>query len=266
SLLAFNRPWNTPTAETVVDYQRQPPGLTEDETQIYNRMIVPKWLEELAPKDFLYDVQTAQFAGQDLSDPKSLADIDLEFFETLVFSRCNIGDSIERLSELKQVKALYFWDSTITDADCSHLSQVEQLNTLQIHSRNPQSPAPTDLAISELVKLQRLESLALSGSDLTGDGLKQLAELPSLRMLDVSGTKLTNDDVQHLLAFPSLVVVNLLNTAVDEQSIETLLKLPGEASVRLTASSEANKQAAEERLANQPVDTQSNVWIQLESP
>jgi hypothetical protein len=72
--------------------------------------------------------------------------------------------------------------------------------------------------------------------------------------------------MQLLLNFPELKSINLADTQVDEAAIPTLLQLKGEVFVRLTASSDEERIIAEDKLANEPVSTGSNIWIEMLSP
>jgi hypothetical protein len=59
-------------------------------------------------------------------------------------------------------------------------------------------PTLTDLFLSELGELKRLERLSLAGSKVSDEGLKHLSGLTNLKDLDLTGTKVTEEGVARL--------------------------------------------------------------------
>ena len=84
----------------------------------------------------------------------------------------------------------------------------------------------TDLGLTRLAKLTKLQQLDVSGSAVTSDGLKALAPLQQLRRLNLWNVRGIDDRaVPYLEALPNLTTLDLSNTAVSDQALARLAKL-----------------------------------------
>jgi internalin A len=85
----------------------------------------------------------------------------------------------------------------------------------------------TDLGLTKLARLKKLQHLDLSGSAITPAGVKALASLPELRRLSLWNVKTIDDSAAaQLAALGSLTSLDLSNTTVSDQTLTTLGKLP----------------------------------------
>ncbi|MEZ6131414.1 MAG: protein kinase [Planctomycetaceae bacterium] len=82
---------------------------------------------------------------------------------------------------------------------------------------------PEDLL--RFANLPKLYNLDFTGSNLSGDGLKQIGPLPALELLYAWGTMLKGDDLATLHRFPKLRALHAGSTLIDDRSIEGLRSL-----------------------------------------
>jgi hypothetical protein len=108
-------------------------------------------------------------------------------------------DSLELLTELSELKAVYLYYSELTDASIKHL---------------PNCP--------------KLEVLDLDGTRITDAGLKDVGRIPRLKWLGLRETAISDDGLRHLHSLRHLEQVLLWNTSVSESGAQDLrTKLPG---------------------------------------
>ena len=83
------------------------------------------------------------------------------------------------------------------------LAGLEHLQTLNVSFTKV-----SDEGLKELVKLRSLRTLNLRGTKVSDDGLKELAKLNHLQTLDIRRTKVTEEGVADLLqAVPNLTLI-----------------------------------------------------------
>jgi len=100
----------------------------------------------------------------------------------------------------------------------------------------------TDLGLSKLASLKKLQSLDVSGSSITANGVKTLAAFHELRRLSLWNVKGIDDSVAaSLAALTNLTSLDLSNTPIGDETLRRLAKLPN---LRRLYVSETNVTAA----------------------
>ena len=79
----------------------------------------------------------------------------------------------------------------VTDADLEHLTQVDELKYLGLHSARI-----TDKGLDHLLKVPSLQELELSYTEIGDDGLDKLRGLPNLVKLYLFGTNVSAEAVE----------------------------------------------------------------------
>jgi len=95
--------------------------------------------------------------------------------------------------------------------------------TLRKSGGMPENPNPVDL--SRLKHLRGIESIGLSGQDVSNEGLIHLSRLPRLQSLDLSWTAVGDEGLMHLQDVKSLEFLDLSYTAITDAGLRHLRKL-----------------------------------------
>jgi Leucine Rich repeat len=148
------------------------------------------------------------------------------FFDT----RINDGD-LAHLSKLNRLVSLDLSENDrITDRGLAGLHGLDFLSELNLErlDRYRQHPSRvvsiplTDACLPHLQALPRLESLILSGNQITDRGLFRIATMTKLKNLDLSATEVTDAGMVHIAGMKSLDRVNLGATRVTKEGIGQL--------------------------------------------
>jgi Leucine Rich repeat len=83
----------------------------------------------------------------------------------------------------------------------------------------------TDEVLPRVVRLGKLQYLALYHTSVTDQGLAQLAPLRRLRQLDLTGTKIGDKGIAALVSLPALAVLYLAGANVSDRSIESIKRM-----------------------------------------
>ena len=83
----------------------------------------------------------------------------------------------------------------------------------------------TDAGLAEIGRLSRLWVLILNDTPITGDGLRNLAGLRRLYQIELQGTQLTDDRLRHLKAWPGIQGLRLDHTQITNDGLEELQAL-----------------------------------------
>jgi hypothetical protein len=83
----------------------------------------------------------------------------------------------------------------------------------------------TDLFLSPMSALTELRTLELSGTAVTGEGLRYLKDLGKLERLYLGGTRLTPDAYRILGELTSLVCVGVGGTPINDETLQHLTSL-----------------------------------------
>jgi len=174
-------------------------------------------------------------------DNDSLSDLaGIKTITELWLSSSDVDDAgLLALAKLPRLRSLKIFDKTkVTQDGIAHLSAIKTLESLYVHGF-PEGPEKlkgleqisklSGLRSLELekwvlfdrvhwiVKLQKLESLALYSTGLYEKDWQQLAELPNLRSLTVMHQPLTPDKLKRISQIASLTSVRLNTSANDKQ-------------------------------------------------
>lgn len=82
-----------------------------------------------------------------------------------------------------------------------------------------------DASLAVLRGYAELESLCLTGTDVTGSGLAEVAKPDALRKLNLSATKVTDDGLRHVGALPNLTDLDLSGTGISDAGLAQLVAL-----------------------------------------
>jgi hypothetical protein len=85
----------------------------------------------------------------------------------------------------------------------------------------------TDLELSHVGRLRRLEILDLRSSDVTDAGLGRLGALTRLRQLYLDDTQVTDAGLHHLEGLTNLEVLSLNHTRIDGSGLVSLKRMTG---------------------------------------
>jgi hypothetical protein len=124
-----------------------------------------------------------------------------------------------------------------------HLSRLDNLKTLDLHSTQVRGPGLESIARLALQSLnlddtpiddaglvylsgaEELGSLSLARTAVTDEGLKQLLRLRKIDHIDLAGTKVTGSGLRYLVHLPELDSVRLAGCPVDCATLTVLKSL-----------------------------------------
>jgi uncharacterized protein (TIGR02996 family) len=134
----------------------------------------------------------------------------------------DIGDirlndaGVRALAPLKRLRTLVVIASTVTNAGAATLAKFDALRELYLGSHRLRAAG-----YQALGRLAKLESLGLGEAD--DAALRHLSGLTRLRKLELSGTKVTGRGVKN---FPLLTELDLSWTSTDDTSLAEVAQLP----------------------------------------
>ncbi len=117
------------------------------------------------------------------------------------------------LHELPDLSELSLRRSQVTDAGLVAMQSMVRLQRLAL------GPATTDAGLAHVQGLVALQSLDLSGTRITGEGLRLSKDLPDLFILNLSRTGVTDDDLACLKEFPLLSRLQLCDTSITDAGL-----------------------------------------------
>ena len=110
--------------------------------------------------------------------------------------------------------------TSIGDAGLKHISEVKQLNSLQIQNCGNL----TDEGMKHLEKCEALQYIELN-SPLTGACFQSLGKIKTLTRIHSSGIKVTDADVKHLMSLPKFEELGLHLNLITDVGLETLSQI-----------------------------------------
>jgi Leucine-rich repeat (LRR) protein len=119
------------------------------------------------------------------------------------------------------LEVLILRDAIIKPEEMSSICGISSLRMLWIQSNAEFSTAE----IEQLKRLEKLEILSLSGSELTEEAYEILASLPSLKELDLEGVHVLDDHVRVLSESSSLETLRLEKSLFTDEGLMSLDKL-----------------------------------------
>lgn len=195
------------------------------------------------PPCWLWSVRTSGL----MEDYEALAsDMSLNNIPGLALTSCKDSD-LKYLANLKDLRVLMIFMSSITDVGLEHLKNLTQLEQLHLVAAQI-----TDDSLTYIKGMTRLETLNLTGTQITDAGLTDLKSLTGLHELYLSGTQVTDAGLQQITDLKELSLLNLLNTQVTDAGLEYIKGLSKLQSMELggTQITEAGIQRLKRSLPN----------------
>jgi hypothetical protein len=111
--------------------------------------------------------------------------------------------------------------SDLTKINLMPLGNLEYLDDIYIHNSQI-----TDMEFEQIIKLPKLDSLSLDGSNITDEMLARISNIknfqPKLRLLSLRNTKITDKGLVYLKIFTELRWLYLENTNITDDGIANL--------------------------------------------
>lgn len=181
--------------------------------------------------------------------------------EALSLRRCRVPDvELQHLRPLVNLRWLDLEDAVLQTRDLTPLVVLKQLRHLSLRGVDLSNRAATALpqlgALNIVVpslnrsplqcvaELDRLQSLDLSFTGISGDQLGDLTTLTGLLALDLEAAPIVNEDLRYIYPYENLAVLSLKKTRITEGYKAHLAALPNLASVDVdyTAAPDAEHQ------------------------
>ncbi|HEY5314151.1 MAG TPA: hypothetical protein VIK18_16585 [Pirellulales bacterium] len=126
------------------------------------------------------------------------------------------------LARMKKLHNLYLFNTQITDAGATYLSE------LPLERLGLQGTRITDASLKQLVKCTRLQYLSLDRTAVGDAGIALVARLPVLRELELHETRITDRSVEVLGSMKSLAKLTLSDPPISQAACDKLrAALPG---------------------------------------
>jgi Leucine-rich repeat (LRR) protein len=132
---------------------------------------------------------------------------------------CEAG--LHYLAERKSLEYLDLAGNHITDAILPHVAALCRLEYLDLSNNS----GITDAGLAYLQASNRLKHLNLSGTSVSGSGVRYLSGSENLTDLVLRRTPITIEGIDMLSRFPALAKLDLGNTTVDDGAIPHLERL-----------------------------------------
>lgn len=238
----------------------------------------------------LYDAQPAPDLLPQIAKIKRLEQLDLGGVELT-------DDDMRTLAPLNHLRRLIARDATITNEGADRLARFAELRELRLNTNRLTAPGfrslaklsklevlsirkADDAAIRYLSGLERLRTLNLAGTKVTGRGIRnfpllthlslwasqadnvglaEVAALPRLRFLNVSETRITSKALQHLSGLRWLEDLFACETSIRDKDLVHLesLKRLRVVDLRKTRVTAARAAALQEKFPNATI---ARVW------
>jgi hypothetical protein len=125
-----------------------------------------------------------------------------------------------------QTVALVQLAEMVTDQDLAHLAALPHLECLHFSQESYQEISVTDAGLCHLPRPDRLIVLAAPNTLIGDDFLKRLAGATALETLHLSGTRITNEGLRSLPRLPKLKYLGLSYTSVSDAGVKAALDHP----------------------------------------
>lgn len=125
----------------------------------------------------------------------------------------NISGIVPALAQLPSLKQISFYRASIRDDDLADLSELRQLESLDL-----QRTRVTDAGLFHLRNLSKLKTLRLGGygTEVKDKGIRYLATLSNLEELSLDRTSITDAALAHLRELKKLKSLSLREVLVDQ--------------------------------------------------
>lgn len=124
------------------------------------------------------------------------------------------------LAHFSELKCLTFYNADIRDEDMVHLSELRQIEQLEITGEQL-----TNAGLRHIEKMTRLVSLlSIDCPRIDDDGLASLSGFHRLIQLDLSRTRISGRGLQYLHGLSSLLALDLSYTQLDDVHVHEVTK------------------------------------------
>jgi Leucine-rich repeat (LRR) protein len=183
--------------------------------------INPSWMACMIPSDWIPQLERIDFRGKDVSS-RDIAVLTqcqtLEDLEAVGLRGTRITDeSLEYLSELKNVRILDLGNTGVTGHGLRHVARMTGLQCLWLDET-----LIDDHSLACLANLKQLRLLSLRRTRIDWSGLAHVGRLPHLEDLSLSSTSVTNESLSSLAGLPCLQTLRLNQTPISAQGVERL--------------------------------------------
>jgi hypothetical protein len=127
----------------------------------------------------------------------------------------NVKPRLARLARVPSIISLYLFNIGLTDDDLSELSDMPQLEWLNIGGNEKVS----DVGIAHLAQCRRLRHLNLESTGVVGMSLEKLAGCKDIDTLELMNCPVTDEAIVRIPRFPKIVNVNLSDTRMTEKGL-----------------------------------------------
>ena len=165
------------------------------------------------------NIETLDLSGNTISD-RGIQDLTkMQGLVDFTLQEVSITDkAIQAIGTLPNLRTLDLSTSTITNADLAHLPP----QLIELHLANC---SINDEAVVGLAKLQHLQMIDLSGTQITDQGLVSLQSLKHLYALDIGKTAVTDAGIHAIRKHSALTELYLNEIPISERMIERILKM-----------------------------------------
>jgi Leucine-rich repeat (LRR) protein len=122
---------------------------------------------------------------------------------------------VERLTDLKQLTLMN--RKRITDDGLRHLIKLSKLEVLALNGTNIRGKG-----LQNVVHMQQLTGLTLDNTPLTDDALEYIGQLDNLQWLFLSNTRITDDGLKHIATLRRLEDLQLRGTSITDEGVKHL--------------------------------------------
>ena len=150
-----------------------------------------------------------------------LGDDFLKNVDAVIFHGSEVTDAgLEHLKTLRQLKNLNLGTTRTTDAGLEHIKALRQLQVLNLNFTRV-----SDAGLESLKRLTELQELRLDDTKVTDAGLRHLEGLSQLTVLWLDGTQVTDAGLEHLRKLSQLEDLGLRGTKVTREGVQALQQL-----------------------------------------
>lgn len=139
-----------------------------------------------------------------------------------IYIMSHIDEVLPHVAKLRNVEEIYFHDSGFRDEHVPFVNKLSSLNSLVISGTQI-----TDKGVEQLSGM-KLQALFLDGTPITSAALEPISKMKTLVSLDLTGTHV-QDNLEPLQKLPNLRWLLLRDidlSQISEKSIESLLAIP----------------------------------------
>ena len=131
---------------------------------------------------------------------------------------CIDDEGLQHLANLTNLQRLWLESARVRGEGLRHLVAMQRLSHLWLHNQI------SDVGLSHLPPLDKLENLSLARNQLIGPGLVHLQKYPNLRDLNLQGNPIDDEALEIVAMLTRLESIDLRGTQVTAEGLERLQK------------------------------------------